>query len=139
VSLVFWENLPSYAGLQRLGEASTCLHYEPNYGAQLPWKFFLAINKRLDWYAGASPDVPGRPNAAGAANDLQSTATHEFGHATGWVPHYDDYKHPAVGADCNQLSPNRETMCLFQTPGTAWGRTLGPHDKHTFRWEYAPS
>ncbi len=83
--------------------------------------------------------MPGRAGEAGSKQDLQSVMTHEFGHATGWGAHYDGPNHiPRGTARCGRTDSNRETMCASNTSGVPWGRTLGPHDKHTFRRAYGP-
>ena len=88
--------------------------------------------------------------------DLQSVATHEFGHAGGWGPHYDDNPKdpnaPKVFKDyCrifnDQTTPNdrpnghrlqnnlykaQNTMCSTTPKGSVHQRSLAAHDRGTF-------
>jgi hypothetical protein len=94
--------------------------------------------------------------------DVQSAATHEFGHATGWGPHYDDNPDDPEGPKVfksycriyrDQTNPNdrvngtrrqdniftgQQTMCSRMASGGVHLRTLGSHDRGTFRNAYGP-
>ena len=144
VSLVFWDD--DVGGLgppnkEATGEATTC-NLRSGYR---PSSFILAINSKPKlgrWYTGTSFAVPGRPNDSSSPNaryDLDSAAMHELGHATGWVPHYDDRRGLTQGGAVCGMTSNRETMCRDGAPlGVAWGRTLGRHDRETFFKAYGP-
>lgn len=71
-----------------------------------------------NWYTGVSSNVPS------SAFDLRSVSSHEFGHATGFFPHFDP-----DDVDCS--SADRETMCATIPVGVSYFRTLEEHDKHT--------
>lgn len=71
-----------------------------------------------NWYTGVSTNVPS------SALDLRSVSSHEFGHATGFFPHFDPND-----VDCS--SADRETMCESLPAGVSYFRTLEEHDKHT--------
>ncbi len=98
----------------------------------------MALNRAFPrWYTGTSTDVPGAAGAPDASQDMQSVAMHEFGHASGFARHYDGPNSTGLGgAICNLTDSRRETMCSLLTQGTAWGRTLGPHDRHTWNAVY---
>ena len=93
--------------------------------------------------------------------DVQATAAHEMGHATGWHGHLDEdgpdensrmdfkpycrsyegqdkaddvYKIPAGATPYT----GKQTMCSILTSGTTAQRTLGQHDRGTFRNAYGP-
>lgn len=63
--------------------------------------------------------------------DLQSIATHEAGHATGFYGHFDAGQPICQG-------PDRETMCAGSSEpiGTKYLRTLEAHDRHTIQAAY---
>lgn len=87
-------------------------------------------------------NTPGVPNAGwflgdGAippnAWDLEGTATHEFGHVTGFVPHWTDTSNLCTNADPH-------TMCGAEPGfrGSKARRTLETHDIHTLEDAYTP-
>jgi hypothetical protein len=133
VSIIFWEDISQLntAKQEALGATITC----SGRGGR-PSKFIMAINPNPisgSWYAGADPRVPAN------RNDLESTMMHEFGHATGWGPHYDDHKGLTQGgAVCTSNRSDRETMCSSSPLGESWERGLGPHDRETFFKAYGP-
>ncbi len=141
VSLIYWTDIPvgRDGSSAPLGEATTCVPLE---GGR-PYKFIMGLNSTYTWYRKASPNVPAPvqndPSFALSKFDLQSVATHEFGHATGWVRHFSGKnKLPTEGAKCNAREKGFETMCAFIPPGTANARTLHKHDKETFNNAYPP-
>jgi hypothetical protein len=70
--------------------------------------------------------------------DLWSVASHEFGHAAGWTGrHYGKDEDPERSSICNSGNVNRQTMCSIIYTGSESVRTLGRHDRHTFRRVYA--
>ena len=72
---------------------------------------------------------------AGQAKDFLGIATHELGHGTGWGAHYDD-QHPTATCPANNPSAV-QTMCTGRAdPSGFWRRSLGEHDKHTFKAAY---
>lgn len=144
-SLVFWPELPpaNPGEAPPLGEATTCNRVPVGGGDARPFKFFVAINrlystcdpitqpldtcKGSQWYKGADPDrIPLR------RYDLQSVATHEFGHATGLYWHFND---PGLntGDEICRAGLDRDTLCQGLSRGSADERSLGTHDLHTFR------
>jgi hypothetical protein len=62
--------------------------------------------------------------------DLESLATHEAGHATGWFGHVQEVDQ----SNCND--PQRPTMCSGQPIGTVFMRSLEPEDFDTIRDAY---
>lgn len=78
---------------------------------------------RSNWYQGTSTSVPS------GDVDLISVMVHEFGHAGGFVGHWD-----GVGEDCT--GSDRETMCLGTPTGTSYKRSIQLHENHTFDSAY---
>ena len=68
------------------------------------------------------------PSSFPAKVDLQSVATHEMGHATGFHRHFSSKR-----SYCSTDNTNRETMCTSTVPGQARQRTLGSRDTHIFK------
>jgi hypothetical protein len=148
MSLVFWPELPptTPGDAPPLAEATTCNRVPTGGGPERPFKFFLALNRLYatcdpvtqppnnchggQWYRKADPD--GIPNRR---LDLQSVATHEFGHATGFYWHFNDPgMNTGTGHVCNGGATQAdETMCQGLNRGTTEKRTLSDHDLHTFR------
>lgn len=60
--------------------------------------------------------------------DFWSVATHELGHATGWLGHFES---SLCGA-----GPSQETMCPLYDVGSETMRTPHTHDVHTFGARY---
>jgi hypothetical protein len=79
------------------------------------------------WYKGADPSGQG-----GDELDLQSFATHEFGHATGT---WNENQHFGSG-ECPGTASGDETMCPGLDSGHHYWRTLEWHDEHTFQSNY---
>lgn len=84
--------------------------------------FQLVFDRGDRWYTGTG--APARNQA-----DLQSVATHEFGHATGFAGHF------SGSALCSN-DASFHTMCAGHVVGTNRQRTLEEHDKHTFGAAY---
>ena len=74
------------------------------------------INPRTSFWL--NNDTSNMPNNVA---DLESVATHEFGHATGWRDTH------LSGSDCPNNS-GRNTMCASTIDGTAYGRSLESTD-----------
>ena len=87
------------------------------------YSFQLVFDSNDNWYTGTG--LPGRNQA-----DLQSVATHELGHATGFAGHF-----ASSAAICNNTS-GQHTMCAAHRAGTNRQRSLELHDKHTFQRAY---
>jgi hypothetical protein len=72
--------------------------------------------------------------------DLESIASHEFGHATGRVRGGDGdlghFTQANNGAICNSNADEHHTMCRSGVAGTTYDRTLNTHDKDTFESAY---
>jgi hypothetical protein len=120
---IHWSNL-DYVGSGVIGFTRMCVT------AGRVSRFTIEIDSVLptgfSWYTGTG--TPG-----GTQVDLLSLATHEFGHATGWLGHFvngDDVMCPADD------SPTPQTMCPVLDPGETFWRTLGVDDSHTFDAAY---
>lgn len=104
-------------GTSVLGRTDVC-----KVGATLH-RFALSIDSSgRTWYVGTG-DAPGNQY------DMWSVASHEFGHATGWVYHL-DYVTPGTSLCAN--NSGQHTMCGIYYVGTERQRTLGTHDIDTF-------
>lgn len=88
--------------------------------------FSITFDGSEDWYILSGDAPPGRI-------DLRSVAAHEFGHAAGQIPHWDDDEDPlSICVEGTAM----ETMCKFHYSGTERQRTLENHDRHTFTETY---
>ena len=133
LSLIFFEPIDAYG---HVGETAHCRAIDGS-GAS---KFLVNFDKdEALWYRGSNTKVPRQSgpdfDVAHSDLDLQSVATHEFGHAAGQQKHWDppgDEGAGRGGARCSQYDSKRETMCAWITRGTSWQRSLGPHDWKTF-------
>lgn len=114
-NVLYWQNLSG-----PLGVTSTCVS-----GTRLV-RFTIVIDSAPaagSWYTGTG-------DAPSDRYDLWSVASHEFGHATGWGPHF---------AEDSPECPNdstRHTMCGGIYIGTERQRTLTTHDIHTYDGRY---
>lgn len=137
--------------------ASPCFDRQHDH----PTFFRVWIDPRANhWWTRSSRKIPHD------RFDLQSTATHEFGHGLGFLPHYDDddgdadeireYRDycrlarrqsaPSTGEGAPYLTPRnqddintgQQTMCAVIPPGSTHRRGLGQHDRGTFRNAYGP-
>jgi hypothetical protein len=90
-------------------------------------RYVMKFDSQEPWYTGSDPNVPN------TQVDVQSVATHEFGHAGGWGPHFDD---AAPNTGICQLTSTQETMCVTEQVGTSKGRTLEPHERAVFGVAY---
>lgn len=113
------------------GPAITVSCYTPNGGIHDFQITFDASDGRYNWY-----NTTGNPGTDQL--DRMSVAIHEFGHATGWDPHFDQGPTPA--ADCEGATGTRQTMCggkpEYWNQGMTWQRTLEEHDKHELQDAY---
>ncbi len=108
-------------GTSVLGRTDVC-----KVGATLH-RFVLSIDSSgRTWYVGTG-DAPSNQY------DMWSVASHEFGHATGWVYHL-DYVTPGTSLCAN--NSGQHTMCGFYYVGTERQRTLGTHDLDTYESKY---
>lgn len=76
-----------------------------------------------------------RDNSVSDEYDLWSLASHELGHAMGWVPHWDEQ----VDGDVNVVCPgdnSRRTMCKGPIGERIMERTLGGKEIAQHRGEY---
>lgn len=80
--------------------------------------FVITFNNGFNWYRDTG-------NPPGDRLDLWSAASHEFGHGTGWGPHF------SGGSSICTTDP-KHTMCPTLDFGQAFMRGLAPHDAHTF-------
>jgi hypothetical protein len=132
-SFVGW---PIIDGAGHMVGATRVCHFtdEPNRAKS----FYVLFDRSEDWYDDVSTPPPP------AKLDLQSIATHEFGHATGWGfgsgrPHFGQNldgttRQPEFDNLC--VDEPRHTMCPALLLGYAYWRTLEDHDKHTFANRY---
>jgi len=91
--------------------------------------FWVYLDSAENWYTGN-----GTPRTDEV--DLGSVATHEFGHANGWGPHFDDKRRVSI---CAQGRRSRATMCKntdYRVGGQQ--RYLSVHDRSVFRDAYTP-
>jgi hypothetical protein len=147
-SIVFYRHLVNgNSGLTfvcRKASDSTPFYFRMFFESSAPWWTDPNDNRKIPY------------NKA----DLQSVASHEFGHATGWGPHYDDdadgdgdleykpycrffngqqtpddkpYEGPSTQAD---IYRGGQTMCHTIITGSVHARTLGSHDRGTFKAAY---
>lgn len=132
LGLVFWEALPSSGDRDVLARAGVCFKRQGS-GYRL-LAFRMAYDRtQPNWYRGESGSVPSE------SIDARSVATHEFGHSTGFLRHYDGKNSIPTGSDqCASGDQNRQTMCSLTYRGQARQRTLGRHDRHTFEGAYTP-
>jgi len=125
LSAVFWAVLPNADGADILARAGVCLQNNEIAGFRMAFD-----SSQPNWYRGSSASVPND------RTDMQATAAHEFGHASGWFPHYDGRRSLSGRAHCGLDNVNRQTMCMSIGRGQARQRTLGQHDRHTFEGAY---
>jgi hypothetical protein len=128
VNVVYWGQ-PASLG-DSFGATKICLHRFTDGQPYMPWAFDIVFNSGYRWYSGRGKDVPPR------RYDLQSTATHEFGHATGWLPHFNraggSYDPLPGNKVCGINNPDRFTMCGGGVIANSVRRTPEKHDRHTF-------
>ena len=125
LAMVFWENLDGKA----LGQAGSCQKRDPNTGSYHMFTFRMVFDSgRSDWYRQPSGSVP--PSKV----DLQETAAHEFGHASGFWAHFNKLDH--FPPPCDLTDKNRATMCAGGYRGQSRRRTISQHDRHTFEGAY---
>lgn len=89
--------------------------------------FSIRFNSDMTWYTGTGTPPAGQI-------DLQSIATHEFGHATGFGSDYAPDHFPV--SECPTSSTTLYTMCPSYPTATIRWRTLEVHDIHTLEGAY---
>lgn len=119
--VVRWKSIDGPGGVA--GRNLNCIYFDGPYKGRIGG-FVQRYDSEENWYT-RTGRVPS--NAA----DLWSLASHEFGHATGRAGHY-----PRSSPLCAPDFLGRETMCPGVVRGQARQRTLGIHDKHTFKRVY---
>lgn len=100
--------------------------------------FQMAFDNDRDWYRGTGDANDGFLNQCipSCQDDFWSVASHEFGHASGFVGPASTGGH---FAESDAVCPNddsRHTMCPSIYGGTERQRTLEDHDVHTFTGAY---
>jgi hypothetical protein len=111
-----------------LGVTRTCYYTGGTYKGRLFSFTQVYDSKQPNWYRKTG-------NVPNDKYDLWSVTTHEFGHAIGWTgKHYGRDNNSSICASNNK---GRETMCPLTYLGQSRQRTLGRHDKHTFKRVYA--
>jgi hypothetical protein len=118
-----WMVSRDLSGLGAIGNASHCFS-----GSTLT-KVIVQFDDPASWYTGSGGPLA---NQYG----LRSVAAHEFGHATGFLPGFNNGHYQSTDAACTVADPNKNTMCAGISPGTVWHRTLGSHDIHTVEDAY---
>jgi hypothetical protein len=103
------------------GQTSVC----KNTNTLASFQFSVAINNHpsITWYSGLGPT---------AYLDLLSVATHEFGHATSWLGHYNLPVSDASACPGTSTNTAWNTMCSGYAPGLIYKRSLEAHDVHTY-------
>lgn len=112
---VFWTEVIN----NELGRTRKC------WGGGRIYTFTIEFDRSGPWYNGTGDALPGE-------TDFWSVATHEFGHALGFVGHFDDDPNEDR---CGNVG-SRLTMCKGVFSGTERQRTLDAHDIHTFDAAY---
>ncbi|GEM_PF-5833056 len=102
---VYWRNL-DFISTATLGYTPHC---ENSSGVVT--RFSMSIDNRSTWYVGN-----GTPGSS--QDDLWSTTSHEMGHATGWMGHYN------AGDSLCADNQYQATMCPIYFTGTVRWRTL---------------
>lgn len=123
-SVVYWQPFTPKHNFHG-GLAVVCL----NRTAGLDY-FRIWFNSETHWSAR-------RETVPASRTDVRSTATHEFGHATGWYLHLDEGS--SVGREpdiCQKGNRYRQTMCSYIYTGQGSLRSLGKHDKGPFSTAY---
>jgi hypothetical protein len=125
------ENVVYYRGISAFGETARCANAQGN----IKWTLVSFDSTGQSWYTGTGS--PGSNQI-----DAFHTATHEFGHFTGFSPHF------TAQDTCNTTLPLNlatwQTMCdavqilspVGDELGETFRRTLETHDKHTFDGAY---
>lgn len=96
--------------------------------------FQIRFDSGENWYTNDT-GTPSCASTSTCQTDLESVATHEFGHATGRVKGGDGFGHFTSGNDgwiCNNNADQHHTMCKSGIANTTYDRTLNTHDKDTF-------
>jgi hypothetical protein len=119
---VGWERIDG--GGDIIAQTSKCIF---NTDHSVLFNFKMRYDSSESWYKWSSTPVP--------ANrfDLRGVATHEFGHAGGFTPHWDANGPTSL---CPGSGPAHHTMCSTLQAGTAAWRSLADHDRHTFGAAY---
>lgn len=124
---VFYRNVNSDGYGNSIGLTGLCVQYDRVEGFSMVFDTEPDYGPGTAWYAGDGTVPDNRW-------DIQSIATHEAGHSTGfsggWTGHFPE------GSTCE--GPDRQTMCPGSTEaaGTKYIRTLEAHDVHTIEAAY---
>lgn len=128
-----YQDLDNY-GSGVLGVTLTC--YRTDTGEIL--SFQMGFDNDRDWYTGTGDANDGFLNQCipSCQSDLWSVASHEFGHATGFMgPSSTGGHFSSTDAVCAD-NDSQATMCPSYKPGTERQRSLSTHDIHTFTGAY---
>lgn len=99
----------------------------PDPGTSTLHNFFIRFDSSRRWHGLDDTNVPDDEI------DLESFATHEVGHATGWGGEFDDAHFDEDSGHCpGGIASGRHTMCDNLLPGIATWRSLESHDKQAF-------
>jgi hypothetical protein len=129
--VVYWKSIDGHpaSGGDILGLTYQCYWTSGTYKGKMAGFTMEFDSKQGQWYRGTG-------NVPSGSIDLWSVASHEFGHASGWNRNH--YKTDNNASICASSNKGMETMCPYAYPGQSRQRTLGRHDKHTFKRVYAP-
>jgi hypothetical protein len=133
--------IPNYDGLAdcNMRPDRNAIHYQVTPGAfaatskcvnqgQIEHATLTFDSASTNWYKGTG-------NPANHEVDVWSTASHEWGHMTGWGGHFG-----VGGPQCSGAQATWQTMCNSLGPGEkgkTFRRSLEGHDQHTFDNQYA--
>jgi hypothetical protein len=153
MNLIYWENPPRNGTFSPLGEVAWCHRYPAGATTAEPYKFAMSFQtEKRGWWKWRGRRK-GNETIRSDQTDFQAVVTHELGHAAGFSAHFPEGEpkttdctststDPAAmcrTADCGVDPSARETMCQgapFGGRDTLFLRSLGEHDKHTFRGAY---
>jgi hypothetical protein len=122
IDKVGWERIDGAGDI--LAQTSKCL-FSSDHGVLFNFK--MRYDSAEPWYKGTSATIPSN------RYDLRSVATHEFGHAGGFTPHWDSAGPTPL---CPGAGSAQHTMCATLQLGSVAWRSLAEHDRHTFASAY---